>query len=1090
MPLVLRLALLGFFLASSLLFGQSTLATLTGSVTDPKSLGIPNVAVEARNEATGYVYIAQTNALGFYTVGQLLPGPYVMRFRKEGFKEFVSRQIELLSRDVKTVDVQMEIGAVNTTVEVIGGAALIETETARVTQTATALQIKTLPVLARRWQEFMPLIPTVTVIGGQMHIAGSLYNNQNYWSLDGLQLTNFLSGSQPATAQNFIEGVAEVKVNAGNVTADQSGVAHITVISKAGTNQFHGSVFDYYSSSNWSARNPFAAGGVGSITHNMGVALGGPVYIPKLYNGKNRTFFFQTYERNFGGRPRDAMNVTVPLAPWRAGDFSGQAAVRDPLTSQPFPDNRIPTARLNPVALKIQDRFYPLPNFGNTAVFASQNYRDVLPRDFPLNFQSSTRVDHKITDKHYLFARFVYPHEIRGSQSSLPSIGLSSRDFRNILFTASENWVIRPSLLNEFRYGINYDNTPQRGPQNGLEVVKSLGLQGLAPNLPDIPGIFNMSFSGIAITGITQSAYTNPFQKVQLHQFHDTVSWFHGRHSVKAGAIVGYGTFAHYAAPASLFGNASFSNRFTGHPYADFLLGYPSTLARAFPRELQKRTRWGYDFFFADNIKVSRKLTLDLGVRYELHATWPESQKMASMFDVKSGRIVVPDGGLRKVSQFMPATYVGIVEAGSIGLDPIRILRPDKNNIAPRLGVAWRPFGNRTVFRGGFGVYYDVTPLNVPAAGVPFVIDEPAYTNPTTNPLVLPRVFPDVSIGGPGSISLPKGVRGDLRTPYSLQYTFSIEHERWGNAFHLTYIGTGLREGFYDVNVNQPVPDTRLFVNKPRPFPNYPAIRYTSNGAGHQYNGLVFKAERRFTKGLGYEYSFTWSRDLGDMNTAYAQDLPSLLENSFDRARDRSSVYDVPIRRHTGQLTYDLPVGRNQHFFPRVPKALDAVIGGWQLVGALTTHSGWLMTPMWTGTDPTGTAFTSSTTPAQVTIRADRLADGNLPKDSRTIQRWFDVGAFGAPQAGRFGTSGNSVLLGPPAFVLRAAIGKIFSLRENVRLHLALQSSNALNHPNYSPPGLTINQVGAAGVITSLGQSADTDQSGRRNVRVMVRLEW
>jgi hypothetical protein len=148
------------------------------------------------------------------------------------------------------------------------------------------------------------------------------------------------------------------------------------------------------------------------------------------------------------------------------------------------------------------------------------------------------------------------------------------------------------------------------------------------------------------------------------------------------------------------------------------------------------------------------------------------------------------------------------------------------------------------------------------------------------------------------------------------------------------------------------------------------------------------------------------------------------------------------------------------------------------------------MTPMWTGTDPTGTAFTSSTTPAQVTIRADRLADGNLPKDSRTIQRWFDVGAFGAPQAGRFGTSGNSVLLGPPAFVLRAAIGKIFSLRENVRLHLALQSSNALNHPNYSPPGLTINQVGAAGVITSLGQSADTDQSGRRNVRVMVRLEW
>jgi hypothetical protein len=279
-------------------------------------------------------------------------------------------------------------------------------------------------------------------------------------------------------------------------------------------------------------------------------------------------------------------------------------------------------------------------------------------------------------------------------------------------------------------------------------------------------------------------------------------------------------------------------------------------------------------------------------------------------------------------------------------------------------------------------------------------------------------------------------------------------------------------------------------VNKPRPFPNYPGVNYTSNGAGHQLHSLVLKVDRRFRNGLSYEYSFVWSRDMSDMGTAYVQDLPRLLENSFDRARERSSVYDVPIRRHTAQLIYDLPFGRSRRFFARGPRALEAIYGGWQAVGALTTHSGQLMTPLWTGPDPTGTFFTGSATPAQVTIRPNRIADGNLTDDVRSIQRWFDLGAFSAPSAGRFGTSANGIVLGPPTFALRAALGKNFVVHEKVTLQLALQASNALNHPNYSPPGLVINQAGAAGVITSLGNSQDTDQSGRRNVRVMLRLEF
>src|SRR4030095_1184875 len=280
---------------------------------------------------------------------------------------------------------------------------------------------------------------------------------------------------------------------------------------------------------------------------------------------------------------------------------------------------------------------------------------------------------------------------------------------------------------------------------------------------------------------------------------------------------------------------ASFSSRYTGHPYADFLLGLPSTLTRANPAFLIDRLRWGYDFFVTDDLKISQRLTLNLGVRYELHPNWKEANGLLSTFDIASGRIVVPNGSLNRVNPLFPRGYVPIVEARDAGYPGDTLIRTDKNNYAARLGFAYRPFGSSTVVRAGFGVFYDVVTRAANAGGVPYVVNEPSYTNPTPTPAVIfPRMFPAAGVAGPTTVSLPQAARIDLRIPYSMQYNLTVEHQRWNTGFRISYVGTNTREGDYTTNVNQPVPSTQPYVDKPRLFSNYPAINLRTHGARPQ----------------------------------------------------------------------------------------------------------------------------------------------------------------------------------------------------------------------------------------------------------------
>jgi hypothetical protein len=1069
---------------------QTTFATITGSVTDPTGAAVPDVRVTARHTATGIETVGVSNEEGVFTIAQLREGGYTVRANKTGFNEFVVQDIQLAGRDIRRVNVMLQVGSVETVVEVKGGATLVETETARISDTRDVAQLRDMPLNSRAIWAQLSLVPNVLQAssGSTIRFSGSR-TNQSYWSIDGTSMSDGVTETQIGPLANYVESFQEIRIDSSNNTAEFGTIGQVTMITKSGTNSFHGSLFDYYSTPWFRARSPFAPARPTGISHLPGGSAGGPVYIPKVYDGRNRTFVFGSFETFRGSVTTQSFNPNVPLTPWRSGDFSGvMTPVIDPQTRAPFPGNQIPASRINPTALALQNRFYPVPNFG-PANSINQNYRE--NRSLPAMKQDyyMIRGDHRFSDKDSVMGRYtLQDFKTDSFTGTLPTIPAGYAMRKNHAATIAYTRTFSPTVINEFRWGIATNNLPIFPPISGSAFVQEFGIRGLAPDLPDVPGILNVSFAGLALTNISQGNFRNPGATNHIQNVQDHVSFFRGRHNIKVGFNLARAEADNYGADANLFGNLQFSNRYTGHPYADFLLGLPSTAARSFPPLRLDRSRWQYDFFYTDDFKVNSRLSINYGIRYEYHPGWREDNGYLSTFDIGSGSIVVQDGSLDKVSRLFPANYVPVVEASSLDLPGNTIVRTDRNNFAPRLGIAYRPWGNNTVLRGGFGIYYDVVPRELTMAGVPFVLNEPAFNNPANDPVViLPNVFPAAGTGGPTSVSLPAAVNPDLQMPYSMQYSLTIEHARWDTGFRASYIGTNTRQGEYSYNYNSPVPDARPFIEKPRPFPQYPAINYFTNGAGHQFHSLTTEVERRMARGLQFQSSWVWARDIGDLERGQA------LENPFDRERERSVAPDIPTHRFTTNWIYQLPFGKGRPFLGSSGRAVDLILGGWDISGIYSYYSGQFLTPLWTGPDPTGTAFTTSATRPVVTIRPDHLRDANLPGDQRSINRWFDAGAFAAPPVGRFGNAAKGVIKGPHVNVWHIGFFKSFNFTERVRMRYEVTSTNFFNHPNYSNPATNISQAGSVGVINSVGgvNGASTgDQPGARAFRMGLRLDW
>ncbi|MBK9167207.1 MAG: TonB-dependent receptor [Bryobacterales bacterium] len=1066
---------------------QTTFASITGTVTDAGGAVIPNVTIEATHTRSNYKYTVVSNEAGSYTLAQLLEGEYTLRAAAPGFQEFFVQNIQLVARDQRRIDVQMQVGAVETRIEVSAGATLIETETARIGDSKGTGALNALPLNTRSLYSFLALTPGVLAAGGGVatrRFAGSRLN-QSDQSIDGITVSNGLDGTQISPLVGYIESFEEVRVDMANNTADIASVGQVTIVSKSGSNEFHGSAITYYTTPWFRARNPFAAQRPGGIVHQPGFSAGGPVKLPG-YDGSNRTFFFGSFETSRGSNILQLLNPSVPIAPWRAGDFSGlTTTIRDAFGGGPLPGNRIPASQINPVSQRYQDRFYPLPNFGDPNVFSAQNYREQVTRPFDPNTYYTTRLDHRFSDKSFIFGRWTWNRgHSRAFEGNLPTIGRrwQTRDTRalNISYTHT----ISQNLISESRWGYAWNNNPRNGAVLGSEMVQDLGLVGLVPGIPDINGLLDVSFAGIGIQRVSQTPWRHPGFQNFAQQIQQHVNWYRGNHSIKSGFQFNRVNFQDQNANNALFGRMTFSNRFTGHPYADFLYGTPTNTNRAFPPVLQDRTRWSYEFFVADDWKVTPTLTVNLGLRYEWKPGYTEANGLQAVFDIDSGRVVVPDGALSRVSPLVPAGYVDIVEASQAGFPSKTLMQTDRNNFAPRIGLAWRPMGPSTVLRAGWGMFYDVVPRALSAGGSPFVLNEPQFTNPANNPVVvLPRIFPDQG-GALTTIGLPGAVQRDIRVPFTMQYNLTLEHQRWNTGFRLSYIGTNTRQGEWGYNINSPQPGPGAFIDKPRLFPRYPGITYTSNGAGHQYHGMQMEVERRFMNGFAYQWSWNWARDIGDLERGQSP------ENPFDRQRERGVWLDIPTHRVTGNVIYELPFGRGKPFLNSTSKAVNHIVGGWEMSGIYSYYSGQFMTPLWTGPDPVGIAFTSSRTSPNVTLRPDHLRNANLPASEQSTGRWFDVGAFAPPQPGSFGTAARGVIIGPNSHVLNYGLMKSIFLTEKTRLRAELTATNLLNRPNYSLPDVNIANAGTVGVISGVGGTSTLDGSGARSFRAGLRFEW
>ena len=1076
---------------------QSTYATITGAATDPAGALMAGVSIEAVQIETNYKHTVRTNDAGQYTLANIREGMYRLTAKAVGFQDLVMDNIVVAARDLRRIDLHMILGNLQSKIEVTAEAAQIETETGRISDVKSGDYMRTLATTSRGGWYYLQLVPdAVKARQGTWEMRfGGARSFQSQQTMDGIDLG---SGSQNNTSQQAmtlstarLESIQELRIDTAGNSAEYRGIGQAEFVTRSGGNDLHGSAYWIYGTPMLQARNPFSLARTATVGHWLGVSGGGPVYLPKIYDGRNKTFFYFSKEWTQGSPTRVLLNPTVPLPAWRSGDYSGLlpgTVIKDPLASNtPFPGNRIPAARLNPAALAFQD-LYPLPNMGNAGQLQSQNYRDTL------NFvrfglpDYVGRIDHRFSERAAVFGRiFITDQRAQsGNATPFPSLyNLIYNDRLAMTAVLSYTHTLRPNLLNEFRWGYGRQRLNIINNMPGPQLAKQLNLLGLAPNPQNIGGITNISFSGLGLTGVNANGTALPNEEYLHATIEDHVSWFKGRHALKVGAQFSRPTTEMRGSGTSLYGALTFSNRFTGFPYADFQLGIPTTATRTYPPLANMAKRLAQGYFATDEFRISQKLTLTFGIRCDYMAPWRQAGGLISGFDLQTGKIVVPDQAISQVNPLMPKQYVDVTKASSAGYDAATLVGGDRNNLAPRAALAWRPLGPNTVFRAAYGFFYDVVPFRAgAAAGVPFNIAEPAFTNPTDKPsVILPRVFPDSS-SGPATVGIPQAIRSDLRVPYSMQSTATIEHQRWDMGFRLSYVGTNTRQGVWNYNINQPVADSRAFIDKPRLFPQYPGIAYFTNGAGHQYNsGTIAVQSRRARKGLDFQVYYSLSRDIGDLESAEAP------ENAYDRKRERAVWEDVPTHRLAGNFKYQIPVGRGRAILPGVNRWVNAALGGWDLGGVYTRSTGQFLTPLWTGSDPTGTAYTTSRTPALVTIRPNILRDANL--SNPTPKQWFDVSAFTSPTPGSFGTSAKGVIKGPGDNLINLSISKLFSIRDRARLRLQVDASNAFNHPNYSNPGLNVTQNAAAAVITAVANpSFNLDNAGQRQVNLHLRVEW
>ncbi len=1055
-------------------------AQITGRVTDSTGAVVPGTTITVRQVATGIDRKVATNEAGYYTVPLLPPGEYRVSVAQQGFKPITRSGIILEVDQRAELNFTLEVGAVAESIEVTAAVAQLNTVEASQGQVIENQRIVELPLNGRTYTDLALLSAgVVQPLGGarlEGFSSGGMRNSQNNFILDGVDNNGIeLAGAQRRSemVQPSIDAIQEFKVQTNAYAAEygRAMASVVNVTTKSGANELHGTAFEFLRNEKLDAKNffdppdrpkpPFKR-------NQYGFSIGGPVYVPRLFDGRNRVFFFGDYE---GTRRRESSTTisTIPTLKMRGGDFSERTAITDPRTNQPFPGNVLPASRLDTLGLTLI-KLYPetqAPGIVSNFLYQAPANQDVKKWDFrsDVNLGGEDNVSWRLS-KHDSDnpATLTLPP---------PAYGGGGLDWITEGYNTGANWnhIWTPNFIMSIRGAWNFSLFKRDNPAqtNGELLNRKYGIKGGTDNIPG-------GFSAISVTGYRGLGIGgfNPVDRdSQNRQLAGDATWTSGKHTVKFGANILRSQNNIFNIRNEL-GNYQFNGRYTRDGAADMLLGMASQYLWNTRLQVDLRS-WNLGYFVQDDWKITPRLTLNLGARYEVVLPFEDNYDRMGIFDTWTD----PDNPR-------------LIYAGAEGKDRYNraMYATDTNNIMPRIGFAYK-LTNRTVIRSGYGIFYGYLE---PYGDTEYLIGNPpnAYGVTLTSSPTVPAVI--FQQGPPArSLELARATgltfvayqrHGDQGN--GQQWNFDIQRELsrdW--LFEIGYSGSKgthlLRQ--YDGNFSPPGPGD---INAKRRYqkaaipgtsivtsPLGPMYGYNWNG-NSIYHALLAKLEKRFSSGFTLLTSYSFSKAIGDTcghaaagNTGGCgyQDIRNL------RPERSAANEDVP-HRFVASGVYELPFGKGRHWGAGLPAAAEAVFGGWSLGSIVLYASGRPYSPTVSGNPANTGTFGVVNRPNLV---------GDPWAGERLLTRDFNTAAFVPNSQFQIGNAGRNILRQRSFFNWDFSALKNFRLHERLRLQFRFEAFHFSNTPRFGQAGSV---VGTA----DFGRISGADTP--RNLQFGLKLIW
>jgi hypothetical protein len=1074
---------------------QAVTGTILGTVADTTGAVLPGVSVTVKHTETGLTRTLTTDSNGEYTAASVPTGTYTVTGEISGFKSVSLSNVQVGVDQRVRADIKLEVGAMTESVEIVAQTPLVQTSSSDLSTTVTEEQIKQLPLNGRNFVSLTRSIPGVLrgIPGSNIDGAGSLAwrasaafsaNGQrprdNNYMLDGVD--NNETWLQTVVVFPSVDALDEFKLQTSTYSAEfgrsLGGVVNIQI--KSGSNAFHGSAYEFHRNDAFDANNFFnnrAGRPKPDFKQNQfGGTLGGPIY-------KGRTFFFGDYQ---GLRINAGQTFlsTVPSMKMRNGDFSEiSRVIYDPLTQTPFPGNIIPRNRFDPASANIIAQLYPEPNTAGRTGTGGQPIENYLinPELTRTDNQGDIKIDHVLTNSNRMFFRYSNQKTQRDLPATLPhgdngaTFGAGKGDIDAWSMTFNDTHTFGSGWLNEFRFGVNNIKFFMTPIDFGTNPAAAVGIPGINLNAAT-SAMTQLGFQNIRGLGANsnQPLITNQND----FQFFDNVTWLKGRHTLKAGGSVTLRSREILNAD-TIVGNFGFNNNqtsncaglasgctintATGFDVASFMLGFAASKTRnLFDAETYTETRPEYALYIQDDFRVTNKLTINAGLRWDVFVPWIEVDNRQSNFDEVTGRFIV-------------ASDNAVVDGVEVG----RYLQTySRKDLGPRIGMAYDVRGDgRTIVRGGFGVYWNFSPggtSSSKAQNPPFLQSTALTTTVGQTTLRVQDGLPPppgVDPNRPSAGTTRSIFDVNFRDAYAQNWNLNLQQAFGANyALELAYVGSRGRQMMLKGDPNQAPPVVGVTdQNRNRPYAAlWPALRTVGQAQSVgtlDYHALLVKFQRRFADNFSVLNSYTYGKSI-DLNSD--NDGTVTLTNVYDPQYNRGpSDYDVT---HTlsSSVIYELPFGRDNWW------------GGWQTNGILYLRSGLPLTITQTqGVQSTGTGN-----------RPNRLADG-LAADP-TIAQWFDPAAFQSPAdiTGTYGDAGRNILRGPGQFNIDFSVIKGTKIGA-IDTEFRVEAFNLLNHPQFAQPNTTFGNA-AFGTISAMLANPSCALCGttERNIQVAFKIKF